>query len=150
MSPRRGRRIKRKSPSPSLPNDNPPQPVAKVAKTEPVSRPTPTPRVMTVQGPTAFDEVRCELRAQGSAPRLTRSALRTTGKVSIAVLQQFVHSILKLDASDTVILRCSGEELTGNMTLSQLVNHVWPESEGHMILDYRIATGAGSGKPGAV
>lgn len=103
--------------------------------------------MMAVQGPTAYDEVRCELRALGSAPRLARSALRTTGKLSIALLEKFVHTILQLSPSDHVTLRCSGEELIGTMTLNHLVNHVWPESEGHMVLDYRITRSAGAGEP---
>lgn len=98
--------------------------------------------LMAVHGPTAYDEVRCELRAVGSAPRLARSALRTTGKVSVKVLSQFVHTVLQLPLSDQVVLRCSGEDLTDAMTLSHLVTHVWPESEGHMVLDYRISQGA--------
>lgn len=95
----------------------------------------------TVHGPTAFDEVRCELRALGSTPRLQRSALRTTGKLSIALLSKFLHQTLQLTPADDIILRCSGEDLIGSMTLGHLATHVWPETEGHMILDYRLAHG---------
>lgn len=93
----------------------------------------------TIHGPTAFDEVRCELRALGSAPKLQRAALRTTGKLSVALLCQFVHQSLDLPDNTSIVLRCSGEDLTDAMTLGHLATHVWPESEGHMILDYRIA-----------
>lgn len=91
-----------------------------------------------VHAPSAFDEVRCELRAQGSTPKLERSALRTTGKVSIAVLRKFLHARLNLSTSHAVVLRCSGEDLIDAMTLEQLGTHVWPKSSGHIVLEYRI------------
>lgn len=122
-------------------DDTTPEPPNKMQKRELPASDSGT-GLMAVHGPTAYDEVRCELRALGSAPRLARSALRTTGKVSVKVLSQFVHTVLQLPQSDHVVLRCSGEDLTDAMTLSHLVTHVWPESEGHIVLDYRIAQGA--------
>lgn len=121
---------------------------SKTSKKDPHPLPDPAATgLMAVHGPTAYDEVRCELRALGSAPRLARSALRTTGKLSVALLAKFVHTILHLSPSDRVVLRCSGEDLTDAMTLNHLVTHVWPESEGHMILDYRIAQTTGVAEP---
>lgn len=95
-------------------------------------------QMAAVHGPSAFDEVRCELRAQGSTPKLDRSALRTTGKVSIAVLRKFLHARLNLSTTYGVALRCSGEDLIDAMTLGQLGTHVWPKSSGHIILEYSI------------
>ena len=92
-----------------------------------------------VHAPTAFDEVRCELRPSAATPSLQRNALRTTGKLTIDLLAQFVHGCLKLAPSQSVLFRCSGEELTGAITLGHLVSHVWPESDGHMVLDYRVS-----------
>lgn len=101
--------------------------------------------VKTVYGPNAYDEVRLELRPIKRTPRLDRPALRTTGRVSVALLSRFLHKTLQLDAADRVILSCAEQDLTDPMTLNQLVNHVWPQSQGHMILDYRVANGtAGS------
>lgn len=129
-------------PSPhSLHNDHTPEPPAKIRKSthHPYDDTT---CFKVVHGPTAFDEVRCELRALGAAPKLPRSAVRTTGKLTIALLSQFVHISLALPPLDNVVLLCSGEYLTGAMTLGHLVTHVWPESEGHMVIHYRIATHA--------
>lgn len=92
-----------------------------------------------VLGPTAFDEIRCELRAADAAPRLARCALRTTGKLSVALLSKFVHARLELGSRETVVLRCSGEELVDGMTLGQIGAHVWPKAAGHIVLEYAIA-----------
>jgi len=91
-----------------------------------------------VRGPTAFDEVRYELIPLDGAPKLSRPAMRTSGKVSMALLAKYICSVLGLDASISVKLCCSGEDLSDAITLNHLVTHVWPESEGHVVLGYRI------------
>lgn len=107
------------------------------------SPPSPTPSasgVVPVYGPTAHDEVRYELRAQNSAYKLARPALRTSGLLKISQLARFVHSQLGLGSSAMVCLSCAGEELyEGDITLEQLANNVWPDSDdGHLVLDYRV------------
>lgn len=94
--------------------------------------------LVTVQAPTAFDEVRCELRPELSAPKLVRPALRASGKVSVAVLRKFLHTRLNLSPNQAVLFRCAGEDLVDAMTLGQLGTHVWPKSAGHIVLEYRV------------
>lgn len=138
------------SPSPPLPltkssspteDDASPEPPLKLRKREDGVATPIGDGIVSVTGPTAYDEVRCELRALGSAPRLSRNALRTTGKLSVGLLAKFVHTLLQLPDADRVVLRCSGEDLASAITLGHLVTHVWPESEGHMVLDYRVTPG---------
>ncbi|CAN8065987.1 unnamed protein product [Agarophyton chilense] len=91
-----------------------------------------------VQGPTAFDEVRCELRPLGSAPKIQRCALRTTGRLPVYLVARYIRERLELPLAEQVIIKCSDEELTDDMTLGDLISHVWPASEGHLILDYEV------------
>lgn len=99
-----------------------------------------------VHGPTAFDEVRCELKPEPSAPKLARSALRTTGKLSVALLRKFLHSQLNLSSSSAVFFRCAGEDLVDAMTLGQLDAHIGQRNSNdnnlhmseHIVLEYRV------------
>lgn len=91
-----------------------------------------------VHGPTAFDEVRCELRPLGTAPKIQRAALRTTGKLPVTLLVRYIRERLELSPVQRVIIKCCDEELTDAMTLGDLVKYVWPSSEGHLVLDYEI------------
>lgn len=102
------------------------------------SSPGPTEQPVMVHAPTAFDEVRCELRAEPSTPKVSRSALRTSGKLSVDVLRKFLHAQLDLSPDYAIIIRCAGEDLVDAMTLGQIDTHIWPKSSGHLVLDYRI------------
>lgn len=99
---------------------------------------TPMDPLTVVTGPTAFDEVRVELRPIQDAPRLARPALRASGKLSVRLLAKFVHARLNLPLQQAVVLRCAGQDLIAAMTLGQLGTHVWPKGAGHVVLEYKI------------
>lgn len=94
--------------------------------------------LVRVQAPTAFDEVRCELQAARGAPKLRRPALRSSGKLTVNHVLKYVRMQLALDTNTIVKLSCAGEDLNETMTLNVLVRKVWPVSQGHLVLDYRI------------
>ncbi|KAI0564679.1 hypothetical protein FGB62_24g023 [Gracilaria domingensis] len=95
-------------------------------------------RMRFLKGPTAFDEVRCELLPLGSAPKLERPALRTTRKVDVSYISRYLRERLELHSTEIVVIKCAGQELVGTMTLGDLVTHVWPASEGHLVLHYEV------------
>jgi hypothetical protein len=96
--------------------------------------------MMSVRAPTAFDEVRYELRPVLGAPLLERPALRSSGQVTVVQLSKFIRGQLGARESADVIISCAGEELSDTMTLNLLVSEVWPKDDGHLILDYRFET----------
>mgnify|MGYP003476556877 CR=1 FL=1 len=99
--------------------------------------------MMSVRAPTAFDEVRYELRPSVGAPMLERPALRSSGHVTVVQLAKFIRGQLGAKESMDVIISCAGEEISDTMTLNLLVSEVWPKDDGHLILDYRFETGNG-------
>lgn len=98
----------------------------------------PATQLQRIQAPTAFDEVRCELQAASGSPKLRRPALRSSGKLTVYHVLKYIQMQLALDASSTVKVSCAGEELNETMTLNVLIRKVWPASQGHLVLDYRI------------
>jgi hypothetical protein len=97
--------------------------------------------MISVRAPTAFDEVRYELRPAVGAPMLERPALRSSGHVTVVQLAKFIRG--QLGARESIIISCAGEEISDTMTLNLLVSEVWPKEDGHLILDYRLETGNG-------
>lgn len=92
-----------------------------------------------VTAPTAFDEVRWELRPLGGAPRIRLAALRTSGKMTAEIVSKFVRSNLGLDEEREVELSCAGVPLRPEMTLDTLVKKVWPTAQGHLVLEYSLS-----------
>lgn len=93
-----------------------------------------------VTAPTAFDEVRWELRPRAGcgAARLRLPALRTSGKLPAEVAAKFVRSKLSLPQERIVELYCAGVLLRPEMTLETLVRKVWPADQGHLVLEYAV------------
>lgn len=105
-----------------------------------------------VYGPTAYDEVRCELRTalSDSSPTLDRCALRTSGKLRIATLRKYVRAQLQLDGDDDVALRYDGRDMDDDATtLGELQDEqdgdksdgdrMMDENEnGHLIVEYEV------------
>lgn len=91
-----------------------------------------------VRAPTAYDEVRCELRPSLGAPKLRRPALRSSGQLTVQHVAKFVRMQLALDAATNVSISCAGEDLNPSTTLRLIVRRVWPESEGHLVLHYSL------------
>lgn len=109
-----------------------------------------------VHGPTAYDEVRCELRAAMSnhSPTLERCAIRTSGKLSIATLRKYVRAQLQLDGNDDVALRYDGRAMDDDeTTLGELQDdeddRMMDENENenenrHLIVEYEVKKKSGT------
>lgn len=93
--------------------------------------------MVSVRGPTAFDQVKYELRACAGSPLLERPALRSSGQVTMVQVMKFIREQLGLVDGTRVVISCAGVDVSDTMTLSLLVDEVWREDNGHLVLNYK-------------
>lgn len=97
--------------------------------------------VDAVCAPTFRDDIRCILNPFGSAPPLERTVLRTSGSMSVTLLARYIHSALGFWESQTIGLRCCGEDLkdlSNLITLQQLAEQIRKEPRTPIDLEYSL------------
>jgi len=76
---------------------------------------------------------------KSSLPPLKNSVIRTSGRLKIGQLKKYLMRQLKLDPSQLLELRCNGDAIGDELSLTFVQRTRWLKPDADMILSYRLS-----------